>query len=1337
MLKLYIHLLSAAFFLWLNQASAQLQLSEVCQTNMNVLADEDGDYSDWLELFNNSTEAIDLSAFALSDNTQTPAEWPLPAVTLQAGQRLLVWADGKNRNGVINHFEIPILPNSNWQYTVPNATTPDNWRATDFDASSWSVGQGGFGYGDGDDNTVIDPTNAVFMRTTITLSNPSEIALFYLLMDYDDAFVAYLNGIEIARANIGLAGDAPPAFDQPANSAREAVGYSGGDYEGFNIPQSIFQSAFVVGENVLAIQVHNVSADDDDLSALSLFLLGMTGPTVQTNLPPPNLPMPVQLLAPHASFKLTTGETAVLATISGTIIDQVIVAENQTDHSYARTAGGWCFTDTPTPGTANSTNCFSDVIGKPVFLTDAGIYEGSVEVSIVSPDLQSEIRYTTDGSIPTATSPLYTAPLEVSSTAVISARCFGNGLPSAVEKNTYLINEWGLGLPVISITTNPENLWDENIGIHVFGPPDYDPNYPHWGANFWENWERLSYIEYFHPQEGQKFEGNMGLKIHGGWSRASPQKSFRLKFRDEYGLAEVQYPLIADKPEVTSFKGFNLRNGGNAYWDYRFHDALMQRATKGTHTDYMGYSPVIVFLNGTYWGFMEVREIMDEDWAASNRGVPTDASTVISYNYMGFNVINGDASPFNDMFETIMAADPATDAFFDTVAHYIDIENYVDYIITQTYWANGDWSNGWLNNTKFWHDDRPGGKWRFMLMDLDFGMGLAGASPTDNYISTAGDEWYFTDQIFGRIITNTRFRNYFINRYADLMNTTFQPTRVNAMAEEMRQEVAQVFERHAAFIGTDPGVLYWGLDGRLGWNNARLQGARDVVQNHFSLPDQVNITLDVQPAGAGRIHISTLTPEEAEYPWTGVYFDGVPVRITAIANDGYTFSHWGENALFGNPLPFVSTELIMATDLTFVAFFEETNSSPQVIVSEVMYHPDDARGSGEWIELYNRSNAPADLSLFTLRDANPWNRFTLPAGTVLGGHQYIVIAQNEAAFRAAYPEVNNVLGSFSFGFSNNSDSLILENREGQMVASLLYSDSAPWPIAADGTGRSLERLLYGQSAQNATNWMNGCIGGSPGGPHIACDAALVVSEINYRSASSANAGDWIELHNTTSQALPLSGYRIDARQGASIELPANVEIAPYGYVVFAASEELFSNVHPQTSFVNTAGWSLLDAGDVLTVRDANGVSVYSTMYGSSAVWPSAANGGGYTLEMDSTAVDACAPDGWFIGCPQGSPSTPFVNNCGWVFVEETATAIEHPEVLIFPNPANQFTRLVWNENSEATFHIYAMDGREVFTTHAAGETQRWIDTSAWSSGVYSIHTQTAKGTYITKLIVQH
>lgn len=184
----------------------------------------------------------------------------------------------------INHWETVVYDSMNWRYW-PGITDPGNgWNTVAFNDNTWLQGRGGIGYGDGDDRTVINPVLSVFLRRKFTITNRDKIKDAFLHVDYDDGFVAYLNGVEIARAFMP-AGAVP--FSQGSAGLHEALLYQGQAPEGFLIKKEQLDGLLVAGENTLAIQVHNENISSSDLSSNVFFTVGITDNSSQTYLPTP------------------------------------------------------------------------------------------------------------------------------------------------------------------------------------------------------------------------------------------------------------------------------------------------------------------------------------------------------------------------------------------------------------------------------------------------------------------------------------------------------------------------------------------------------------------------------------------------------------------------------------------------------------------------------------------------------------------------------------------------------------------------------------------------------------------------------------------------------------------------------------------------------------------------------------------------------------------------------------------------------------------------------------------------------------------------------------------
>jgi hypothetical protein len=627
----------------------------------------------------------------------------------------------------------------------------------------------------------------------------------------------------------------------------------------------------------------------------------------------------------HLSFKVSSGDYKLtLKNSIGQVVDEFYIqSSSQTNHSYGRSPDGSaniCFFNTPTYGTSNNGSlCFAGYEPAAVISGNGGFFTTNQTVTMSA--ASGQIRYTTNGTIPTATSPLYPGPLTLSSTKVIAARVFStNGLlPGPVVKKTFFINESEINMPVFSLTIDSLDLWDANNGMYVFGPSN-DSVFPYYGANYWRDVEKQCYIEFFDANKTKKFETVAGLKIFGGYSRTFPQKSFKVKCRAHYGSPEVNFPLIPEKKHISTYRDIILRNGGTDNEGTHFRDAFMQRVMKDQHVDYMAYQPSVVYLNGDFWGFYEIRERQDEAYIEKNHGYAPEDIDFLEHSGSIYTLAGSDTGFYN-MYNYITTADAASPNYFPRVNKMMDIENFTDYIIAETYYGNKDWVGDWVNNIKLWRPRVPNGKWRYILWDLDWGMGLY-SSANANYLNRARYPAVANEHsdMLDAMLYNTQFKNYFVNRYADLINTIYTDQNIQKIAFSMKNEVDPIMNLHFNKWGGT--YSHWNdeINEILDFNQDRRTYARNFVQGEFGLVKQVDVELDVMPAGAGKIKISTIVPDSL--PWKGVYFDGVPVKVTALPNPGYVFTHWesstGEDKT-------ESVERNISTDDKFVAHFEKTD----------------------------------------------------------------------------------------------------------------------------------------------------------------------------------------------------------------------------------------------------------------------------------------------------------------------------------------------------------------------------------------------------------------------------
>ena len=888
--------------------------------------DERGKNVDWVEVFNHSSYPVNLSDFCLSDNPNNLDKWQFPSIELAPQSLITICASGLDKVKIPARWESLVRADNIWKYWNASSIPANyaSWKDLGYNDQNWSSGAGGIGYGDNDDQTIIASIPSILLRHEFVVHDVEEITHLIFHADYDDGFIAYLNGQEIMRSD-NLS--ASPAYHELTSSQHEAVMYSGGIPDDITFDGEEIEELLQDGANILAIRVHNASTNSSDLTGNFFLSAGLTSTQNQYQNIPAWFTPPVVL--PHASFKLSTGETIIISDTNEVIFDSIAVPEGLTPNlSRGRTPdgmGNWCFFNTPTPNSSNNqSNCYSSITPAPVIDLPSGWYASTNPVSITTAK-NATSHYTTNGDEPDQNDPVVNGNIYVSQTSVLSVKSFSNNgqaLPSPTIDRTYIIDEDNYNLPVISIITDEDHLWDWNTGIYVMGP-NAGSNYPYFGSNFWEPWSKKSRMEYFDRYQNKQFEAVFDLEIHGGWSRAEAQKSFRIDAKSIY-TGDVEYPLIERKPEITSYNNFNLRNGGQHGIFDRIQDGAISRLADGTDIDRMGYQACLVYLNGAYWGLYGIREKFDEHYVESNHGVDKDEVQLLNRD----GALMGDESHFTESYNIITNLSPSSSNFMEVFGSRFDIENYIDYFVFQTYIQNRDWLGiAWgLNNVKLWRQDSLDSKWRYMLYDTDFGFGLYGGNIYENYINLARNPAYPNQhsEIFDHILDNTEFRCQFVNRYNDLINTTFQANNVNGIIDELKTELAPAIPEHVANWSNLMGPYsysYWlnSVNNIKNYNGSRIFTAREHLNLSLSLQGQKLVEISASPINSGHIKVNSILPA---LPWNGVYHGGCPIITQAIPSFGYLFSHWTSDDTNYQNAQDATIQVALSNNTTLTAHFQ-------------------------------------------------------------------------------------------------------------------------------------------------------------------------------------------------------------------------------------------------------------------------------------------------------------------------------------------------------------------------------------------------------------------------------
>lgn len=1071
-MKFFILALFLAFFNMLSTAQP-FRINEVMSSNGGLVTDSDGDPSDWIELYNSGSASINLNGYGLSDNKSEPFKWVFPSYNVNPGEYLLTFASGKDRKETPAYWNVVISQGDDWKYLVPTAEPTTNWRVSTFDDTSWLSGKSGFGMGDNDDATIVTVPTSIFLRKKFNIDNLEEVKELVFYMDYDDGFVAYLNGQEIARAMMDGRGSLP-LYNVLASGSHEATMYNNGTPQMFRVnnPTALLKK----GENILAIQVHNQTTTSSDLSAIPFLALS-------TYYKPESVrSVPLLKLNNaefHTNFKLDAdGESLYLTSPSGTLVDSVRISPLMNNYSFGRSFKDftqWTVFLSPTPGKENGGE---EVIGekpaKPVFSLPGGVYTAASRLLITSPTKGDTIYYTTDGTLPTKNSKRVIGEIDITSTKVVKARILKAGmLPGDVVTNSYIIYN-NNKLPVVSISMNPDDLWDYNTGIYVDGPGWTSEN-PHFGANYWMDWERACHFELMETNGEKATEVDAGISVFGNWSRANPQKSLAIYCRKAYGYDEIDYKIFSERP-YKKYKNIVLRNSGNDWNNSMFRDGLVHGLTYGLDLDQQAYRPSILFLNGEYWGIQNIREKINEHMVAQHHDIDSDSITILENHG---TVIRGDATDYWTMFSFLENNSLASQTNYNKMLSWIDVDSFIDYWATQIYVNNRDWPG---NNIRYWKTNDASGKWRWILYDTDFGMGIWNSSATENSMTFAlepnGPTWpnpSWSTLIFRRLVENPVFVKQFVNRFADLLNTNFKSETVTKAVELKSEAIASEIDNH--LIRWNGSKDYWlqNVQQMKSFAAIRATYVRGHIRQQFNyqLPQIVTANVD---STQGLIQLNSLLLRN--YPWKGYYFPDVPITLTAIPKVGYKFVKWTG----------ITTGSISATVkvnpqafLTVTAIFEpDGNHYEDVVINEISFNNSAATDPGDWIELYNKGSYDIDISGWKITDSDANHQYIFAANTVLKANEYLVVSNDLTLMNSAFSVQKNLYGPFNFGLSATSDAVKLFSQGGQLIDEVNYSNTLPWPTGSVDNLWSLELKNPSLDNNNGASWVLSQNNGTPG-----------------------------------------------------------------------------------------------------------------------------------------------------------------------------------------------------------------------------------------------------------------
>ncbi len=880
--------------------------------------------------------------------------------------------------------------------------------------------------------------------------------------------------------------------------------------------------------------------------------------------------------------------------------------------SWARTdltGNEWSYNGCPTPEAANNTAAFAEFrLNAPEADTDSRLFTEpfSVRVSIPS---GATLRYTTDGTTPTLQNGAESRDglFRISETTSLRLRLFQEGyLPSQVITRTYILQDEDYYLPVIAITTDPDNLYDNTIGVYIDGTNGVSGR-NHGKSNINMDWERPVNFEYITPDGKMVINQEAEFTISGGWSRHYAPSSFKLKASKLYeGTTSFDYPFFRYKP-YNRYKQLQIRNGGNdnnSHEHGRVRDAITQQVliSNGFYIDAQDYQPVHVFFNGEYVAQMNLREPNNRYNGTANYGYDDDEMDAFEYSN-GYFQKAGTKDAFNEWLN--LSRNAADDNTYNELRQLVDMDEVINFFAAISYIGCSDWICN--NNNVKGYRSLPDGKFHLTLHDQDWGWSNSnGVSLINN---NTGNELL---QIYNNMRRNPQFQRQFVNAYCLLGGSIFTPERCNTIGDS----ICQLVEPALAIEGKQPWTSFNEQRNNMTGTQSR-QARISALRSSYQLGTGMKVRF--------RADIPQASLMLDNLPVPGNAFDGTlfaPVTLTATAPAGYTFKGWasmtgGQQSVFPQKDTWLyydqgplESDSWKSADYNTSAWKQGYAplgyyTGGQRDYRTILSYGTDA--SAKYITYYFRKTFslpedPASDDKFTLNyiaddgfvvyvNGTEVYRYLMPEGEI----QY-------STYATTYAQANPDAGSFTIApsyFRKGRNIIAVEVHNNVPGSSDIYweaglerSFSSPAIISQENqlTLREDKDESYTALFEPITG--AGDYAASGASPirinEVSADNGIYVNEYAKRD-------DWIELYNTTDQDIDIAGmylsddvsdptrYQITGTPSPMVEGQEGIStiVPAHGTrIIWASKREQGNRLHAPFKLANTdGGVVIIQAGD--------------------------------------------------------------------------------------------------------------------------------------------------------------
>ena len=685
----------------------------------------------------------------------------------------------------------------------------------------------------------------------------------------------------------------------------------------------------------------------------------------------------------HTNFRLESSKKSSLFLFKGDdTIDKIedFAAQPAPNIAFGRNTDGsdeWGYQLEPTPGKANTgkTCKAEDILGEPVFSIKGCVMstKETITLMLTLPDGSpegTEIRYTLDGSEPTKNSQLYQSQLSFNTNKIVRAKLFCDGkLSPRSTTHSYLFHGRDITLPVISINTDNRYFNDSKIGIYSDNKAsDGKKNYEH-------NWRRPMNIEFFmKDMNASTLNQLIEARVCGGATRGAARKSMAIYANKRFGEKRFNYEFFPDqKPGLKDFKSLMLRNAGNDF-DYLYmRDAIIQRNV-GSHLDidWQAWRPAIVYINGQYRGMLNIRERSNEDNIYTNYNGLEDLDMFENWgelkegtwdNYNAFKVF------YNEHGHTM--------AEFE---QWMDCMEFLNLMAANLYYNNVDFPG---NNIVMWRPTAEGGRWRWIMKDTDYTMGLYSQCAANykilewlynpNYDSGLnwGANGYDSTRLFRRLMEDADFNREFIDHCAIYMGDFLNEKGTRAVWDPMYNMIKTEYTYHRNLINQ-----WWPnyndeLRNARNWLSQRTNHFYQQLADYYKLGTPTPLVINKDASEEVKTYVNGIEIKDGYFD--GKFFEGRKLTVEGKAGEGREVKGWkvmkdgSTTQVDGSVYTF---DMPKCSKLTLTAIFGESTG----------------------IETINTNNPMEDATIYDLngRKINSSSLDVLPKGIYIIGGKKIV-----------------------------------------------------------------------------------------------------------------------------------------------------------------------------------------------------------------------------------------------------------------------------------------------------------------------------------------------------------